>query len=151
MVRLLTRYGDKQLRKRLIGLENKAHEYGQLGVNVALVLEYPGREGGYSYITSEDFLRRIAQVIKRAHPKSINKSPNDIRISHTKTIPRLRRLQKKDKEKDADEELGHTNPEASTTDCIVKSPGPESFFPEPPVLNIPRIATMCFERSRGNA
>lgn len=63
MVRLSTRYRNKQLRKRLRGLENKAHEYGKLGVDVVLVLGYPEREGGYSYVTSEAFLERITQVV----------------------------------------------------------------------------------------
>lgn len=58
-----SRYRSKQLRKRLHGLQNKAHEYGQLGVNVVLVLEYHGREGGYSYVTSEDFFERISEVV----------------------------------------------------------------------------------------
>jgi hypothetical protein len=64
MVMQSTRYRARQLRKRLRGLENKAHEYGKLGVDVVLVLEFPGREGGYSYVTSEESVERIAKVVR---------------------------------------------------------------------------------------
>jgi len=57
------RYRSKQLKKQLRRLENKAHEYGKLGIEVLLVLRFPGREGGYLYTISENFVERIAQVV----------------------------------------------------------------------------------------
>ena len=58
-----TRSRNRQLRKRLFAVENKLHQYGELGAEVALVIRFPGKDSGYSYVTSEDFLERIHDVV----------------------------------------------------------------------------------------
>jgi FAD synthase len=63
MAKQSARDRNKQLKKRLRGLENKVYQYGELGVDVALVIGFREKEGGYSYTTSEEFLQRISQIV----------------------------------------------------------------------------------------
>ena len=63
MAKQSARDRNKQLKKRLRGLENKVYQYGELGVDVALVISFREKEGGYSYTTSEEFLQRISQIV----------------------------------------------------------------------------------------
>ena len=64
---------NRQLKKRTQALENKVHGIKQLGVDVVLVLKFPGKESGYSYVSSEEFLDRIMQIVSiPGSPKCIS-------------------------------------------------------------------------------
>lgn len=71
IVQRSTRSQNRQLRKQLPAIENKLHQYGGLGTEVTLVIHFSGKNSGYFYVTSEDFLERIHDVVswgKRVAP-----------------------------------------------------------------------------------
>jgi hypothetical protein len=66
MVQQSRKYRNRQLKKRLQAIQNKLHEYVQLGADVALILRFPEKESGYSYLSSNEFLEVIEQVVGAA-------------------------------------------------------------------------------------
>lgn len=156
MVQRSSRSRNRQLRKRLLAIENKLHQYGELGAEVALVIRFPGKESGYSYVTSEDFLERMHDVVcwqmllyrvcystltachQRSHVKTTNKSADDVRT---------RSPERTDKPAEA---AATTTPSADAAgslerDDTARSGGNDRFFPEPPVFDI-----ACCRTGRGS-
>lgn len=155
MVEQSTRDRNKQLKKRLHGLENKVYQYGELGVDIALIIGFREKEGGYSYTTSEEFLQRISQVVsvpsqlptpsntgeQRSHPKSVNRLPEDIKKMDAQSGSKTTRVIKKRRAKrarrvNASEQSSSnmTLGETAAKDAMNRK---VSFFPEPPTLNLP--------------
>lgn len=80
---------------------------------------------------------------KRSHPTSINKSPEEIDKTHTKSIPMPGKAQRREQRKDTealdrvDETSDHGESEGAANSCIVaKTKTQENFFPAPPIFNL---------------
>ncbi|RYN15878.1 hypothetical protein AA0119_g12807 [Alternaria tenuissima] len=136
MVQRSTRSRNRQLRKRLIAIQNKLHQYGELGAEVALVIRFPGKDSGYSYVTSEDFLARIHDV--RSNDKTANRTAEDVRTRSSKRAP------------ESTGAATNTTPNAEAADTpegdgTARSDHKDRFFPEPPVFGF-----ACGQRIRGN-
>lgn len=68
MAQQSTKYRNRQLKKRTQALENKVEGIRKLGVKVVLVLGFPEKDAGYSYVSSEEFFQRIQQVVSNLSP-----------------------------------------------------------------------------------
>ncbi|UPX12653.1 uncharacterized protein EKO05_0003194 [Ascochyta rabiei] len=129
MVQRSTRSRNRQLRKRLSAIENKLHQYGELGAEVALVIRFPSKESGYSYVTSGDFLERIYDI--RSHVKTTNRSAEDVRARNSaKAVEPARTASEMT-----------PDPEADAAGTPQREDGAQSarrdrFFPEPPLFDL---------------
>ncbi|CAI6342328.1 unnamed protein product [Periconia digitata] len=130
---------NKQLKKRLDGLENKVYQYGELGVDIALIIGYREKEGGYSYTTSEEFLQRIPEL--RSHPKCVNRLPEDIKRmdaqSGSNTTRQIKKRRLRRAKKTNETEQSSSNPLLGPKNAKDNVHEETSFFPDPPTLDLP--------------